>query len=233
MSERRYTDAEVRRIMELATSQALVRPRPKPAEGLSLADAQSIGSEVGVDAVAIARAAATLDAGLAAPPRRSLGMPVEVGRVVPLPRAPTDGEWDQLVAELRTTFQAPGRTSVQGGIREWRNGNLLASVEPGSSGYRLRLRTVKGDARSVNALGATGLLAGAAVFVSMIASGELAGAAVVPAIFGTAGVSAFLANMIRLPRWADRRADQMEHIMDRAHAIVADGVDELPPWGET
>jgi hypothetical protein len=80
---------------------------------------------------------------------------------------------------------------------------------------------VKGDAAGVNALGATGILAGAAVFASMVLSGELAGAIVVPTIFGAAGVSAFLANMLRLPRWATRRAGQMEHIADRAQAIIA------------
>jgi hypothetical protein len=221
LSERRYTDVEVRRIMELATSQALARPRNRPADGLTLSDVQSIGSEVGVDPTAIARAAATLDAGPSKPPRRSLGMPIEVERVIPLPRAPTDREWDQLVAELRATFRARGQVTVQGGLREWRNGNLHASVEPGPAGYRLRLGTVKGDARGVNALGATGLVAGATVFASMLLSGDVAGAMVVPAIFGTAGISAFLANMLRLPRWADQRAQQMEHVADRADAIIA------------
>ena len=229
MSERRYTDEEVRRIMELATSAALARVRSNAADvdqrkeqhGLSLSDIQGIGSEVGVDPTTIARAAAMLEAGLGAPPRQSLGMPIEVARVSPLARAPTDAEWEQLVAVLRATFGARGSVTVHGGLREWRNGNLHASVEPGPSGYRLRLGTVKGDARSVNALGATGLLAGATVFVSMLLSGEVAGAMMVPAVFGTAGVSAFLANMFRLPRWADRRARQMEYVADRANEIVA------------
>jgi hypothetical protein len=226
MSERRYDDAEVRGILELATRQALARRGARPADGLTLSDLQSIASEAGVDPVAIARAAATLDAGLTRPPLRSLGMPIEVARVVPLPRAPTDEEWDRLVAELRTTFGALGKVTVQGGLRVWRNGNLHAAVEPGPTGYRFRLRTVKGDARSLNALGATGVLAGAAVFASMLAAGEVAGAMVVPAIFGTAGLSAFVANMLRLPRWADRRAVQMEHVADVASTIVGGSDDE-------
>lgn len=227
MSERRYTDAEFRKIMELATSQVPARPGSRSAEaGLTLTEVQSIGSEVGVDPVAVARAAATLDAGIDKAPRRSLGMPIEVGRVARLPRAPTDEEWDQLVAELRATFRARGEVVVQGGLREWRNGNLHASVEPAPGGHRLRLGTVKGDASGVNALGATGLVAGAVVFVSMLLAGEIAGAVVVPTIFGTAGASAFLANMVRLPRWADRRAEQMDHIIDRAHAIVAKPPDD-------
>jgi hypothetical protein len=227
MDERRYTDAEVRKIIELATTQALTRPQARPVDGLTLADVQSIGSEVGVDPAAIMRAAATLDAGLDRPPRRSLGMPIEVERVVPLPRAPSDEEWDQLVAEFRSTFSARGQMTVQGGLREWRNGNLHASVEPCPTGYRLRLGTVKGDAHGLNALGAMGIVAGSTVFVSMLLAGEVAGAIVVPAIFGTAGVSAFLANMLRLPRWVDQRAGQMEHVANRATSIMG----EAPPVG--
>jgi len=222
MEERRYTDAEVRKIIEIATTQGLPQPRALPADGLTLSDVQSVGSEVGIDTTAIAHAAAALDAGVARPARRTLGIPIEVGRVVPLPRAPTDQEWETLVSELRATFGAQGRISVQGNLREWRNGNLHASVEPGPSGYRLRLGTYKGDAHSLNALGATGIAAGAAVFAGMIVSGELVGAIVVPAIFGTAGLTAFLANMLRLPRWADRRSTQMDHMAARAGAIISD-----------
>ncbi|HEX6309773.1 MAG TPA: hypothetical protein VFZ69_16485 [Longimicrobiales bacterium] len=110
MKDRRYREGEVRRIFELATRQ----PAPSPpaagsADGLTLADVQSIGLEVGLAPEVIAQAAAALDASPATP-RRSWGMPVELGRVVPLPRAMTDHEWDQLVAELRTTFR--GRTDA-------------------------------------------------------------------------------------------------------------------------
>lgn len=221
MEDRRYNEEEIRQIMELATSRALARAGRRPEEGLTLSDLQSIGSEVGVDPIAIARAAAALDAGLARPPRRSLGIPIEVGRVVSLPRAPTDEEWDQLVAELRSTFGSPGRVTVQGGLREWRTGNLHASVEPGPTGYRLRLGTIKGDARGLTALGATGLVAGVAVAVSMLLQGEGQAAMVVSAVFGTAGVSALLTNVFRLPRWAHQRASQMEHVADRAFAIIS------------
>lgn len=221
MEERRYNEAEVQRIIEIATTQQLTSPRPGPADGLTLSDIQSIGSEVGVDPSSIARAAAALDAGVARSPRRSLGMPIEVTRAIPLPRAPTDEEWEQLVAELRATFRAKGRVTVQGGLREWSNGNLHAVIEPSAKGYRLRLGTLKGDAMGVNALGFTGLFAGAAVFVSMLLSGEVQGALVVPTIFGAAGVTALLANMVRLPRWAQQRAGQMEHIADRATTMIS------------
>jgi hypothetical protein len=220
MSDRSYDDAEVRKILELATTQQSIRRPTRTAEGMSLAELQSIGEEVGVDPAAIARAAAALDAGALARPRTSLGQPIEVGHVVPLTRMPTDVEWERLVAELRTTFRARGRTAVHGGLREWTNGNLHACIEPVAHGHRLRRGTVKGDARALNALGATGLIAGATVAASMLLAGEVQGALVVPAIFGTAGMGAFLANMLRLPRWARQRDRQMQHIAARAHDII-------------
>ena len=228
MEERRYDEAEVQKIIELATTQPLARPEPGPAGGLTLSDLQSIGSEVGVHPSSIARAAEALDAGIARPPRRSIGMPIEVIRVIPLPRAPTDDEWAQLVAELRATFRAKGRVTVEGGIREWSNGNLHAVVEPGAKGYRLRLGTIKGDASGVNAVGFTGLLAGAAVLGSMLLSGDVLGSVIVPIIFGGAGITALLANMVRLPRWARERAGQMEHIADRASTMITASAGRIP-----
>jgi hypothetical protein len=220
MSDRSYDEAEVRKILELATTLQPVRQPTGTTDGISLAELQSIGAEVGVDPASIARAAATLDAGGITRPRTTLGLPMEVGRVVPLARAPTDQEWERLVAELRATFHAQGRVAGHGGMREWSNGNLHACVEPSAHGYQLRLGTVKGDARALNALGATGLLAGATVAVSMLLAGEVHGALVVPAIFGTAGMGAFLANMLRLPRWARQRERQMGHIANRAQDII-------------
>jgi hypothetical protein len=222
MTERRYREDEVQEIFGLATrghtaeAHALSR-----AEGLTLAEIQGIGREVGLEPAAVARAAATLDArGLRMERRKSLGMPIGVGRVVLLPRALTDAEWEQLVAELRTTFGARGRVTSQGGLREWFNGNLHACVEPTEAGYRLRLGTVKGDANGMNALGVLGI-AGATIGSAVLAmSGTLAESIFLPTLLGTAGVAAFVANLVRLPRWAQQRERQMEHIAGRVGSLV-------------
>ena len=56
MTERRYRDDEVRKIFKLATTQKAAEPRSLPAaDGLTLSDIQSIGSEVGLDPDAVAR----------------------------------------------------------------------------------------------------------------------------------------------------------------------------------
>lgn len=221
MSERRYGEAEVRRIFELATRPGALQRRPHAAEGMTLAELQSIGAEAGVEADAIARAAAFLDTRPPRPARRSWGMPIEVGRLVPLRRGLTDHEWDQLVGELRSTFGARGRSAVQGSLREWSNGNLHVCVEPSGEGYRLRMGTVKGDAAGVNAFGAILLATGATALASLGISGELQGGLLVPALLGSAGSGAFLANLLRLPRWARQRERQMDHVAARVRAITS------------
>jgi hypothetical protein len=182
---------------------------------------QGIGREVGLDPTAVANAAAVFDTKtLRARRRRSFGMPIEAGRIVPLPRAPTDGEWEQLVAELRGTFRATGKLRSHGNLREWYNGNLHAWIEQTEAGYRLRLGTLKGDARGVNALGVTGIVTSAIMSGALAISGALPEAIFVPVVFGFAGIGAFVANLVRLPRWASQREQQMEHIATRAAAIV-------------
>ena len=222
MTERRYGDGEVRKILELATRPEAARPRPESAvDGLTLSDIQGIAWKVGIAPEAVSRAATTLDAA-ATPTRKSWGMPVEVCRTVPLRRALTDHEWDQLVAELRATFGARGKVIVQGGLKEWANGNLHACVEPTGNGYRLRLGTIKGNAAGMNALGATGVAAGALVIGAGVLSGGSLEAVFGPILLATSGVGAVLANLVRLPRWAQQRERQMEHIEARIRTIMAD-----------
>jgi hypothetical protein len=223
--QRTYDDDDVRKIFALAARQDLAEPRPAaPALGLTLAELQDIGRQAGFDVTAVTRAAAELDLQASrAPVRRSLGMPIEVTRVVPLARAPTGTEWEQLVGELRSTFRARGRVVSQGGLREWVNGNLHASVEPSGSGYRLRLGTVKGNARMLNALGATSLFAGALALASAVISGGVPQEAVVPGMIAASGAAAFVANFVRLPRWAGERRRQMDLIAARVGSIMDAG----------
>lgn len=229
MTERRYRDDEVRKIFKLATSQKSSELRsPAAADGLTLAEIQSIGSEVGLDPEAVARAAGALDMRVQRP-RTSLGIPIEVGLMLPLARAVTDHEWEQLVAELRATFRAKGRITTHGNLREWSNGNLSAAIEPTETGYRLRLGTLKGDAIGINAMAATGMAGSAIVLIGLAMSGNLAGEAVLgPALLGAGGLGAFLTNWLRIPRWKRLRAEQMKHIAARLKSIMTAGTETLP-----
>lgn len=232
MPERRYRDDEVRKILELATrpeSEALARPE-STADGLTLSEIRTIAAEVGVAPEAVDSAALALDDDARAPARRSFGIPIEVSRTIPLPRALTDSEWERLVAELRTTFRARGMLAAHGGLREWSNGNLHACVEPAGDGWRLRLGTLKGDAPGWNTLGAAWLVGSVALAVFGGLSGGGLGAFVAPALIGSAGVAALVANLVRLPRWASLRQRQMEHIEARVRTMMDDGAKGvLPP----
>ena len=150
----------------------------------------------------------------------SLGMPIAVGRIVDLPRAPTDREWELLVGELRETFNAQGRLGSSGSIRQWTNGNLHAYVEPTENGYRLRLGTLKGNAPAMNMVGLAGMGFGMVMLVPLLLTGELSIASLTPMLFGAMGAAAFVSNLVRLPRWARRREEQMEYIAARAQALV-------------
>lgn len=226
MDERRYEEAEVAEIFQAAASPRAAGRRASephavaPTSGFSLAELQAIGDEVGIAPERIAEAAAALEVrGSPAPRRTYLGMPVSVGRVVDLPRAPTDHEWDMLVAELRATFGARGHDRSSGGLRAWNNGKLHAYVEPTESGYRLRLGTTKGNAVASNRLGIHALVIGLILGVLLFAEVLDEDLAVLLA-WPLMGIIMLAINAVRLPGWAREREEQMDHIAARARVLI-------------
>ena len=222
--ERVYGEAEVAEIFEKAatsSTRASEGPTLSSARGFSLAELQAIGGEVGIAPSAIAEAAAALELRRSVAPRKTyLGMPVAVGRTVELPRAPDDREWEMLLAELRATFSANGKDRSSGGVRGWTNGNLHAYVEPTESGHRLRLGTTSGNGMGTAQMGLLGLAAALLMLVFFFLSGELAEEGAVAALFAAMGLFALGTNALRLPRWAQEREEQMEHIAARARTII-------------
>ena len=220
--ERRYQEEEINEIFEAAATTRDPGGRALPsAEGLTLAELQAIGHEVGMAPERIAEAASSLDLRRGALPRRTyFGMPISVGRTVELPRAPTDREWELLVAELRETFSARGDVGSSGSARQWTNGNLHAYVEPTETGYRLRLGTRKGNATEVNMMGIAGILVGLIMTTVVVVTGHPAEDLILPVVFGAMGAAALASNVLRLPRWAGEREEQMEYIAARAQALI-------------
>lgn len=232
--ERRYADEEVVEIFEAASTPRGPEGRSlAAARGLTLAELQEIGREVGLAPDRIAEAALAIDRRRGAAPRRTdLGMPVSVTRSVDLPRAPTDREWDLLVGEMRATFNAQGREGSRGDLRHWRNGNLHAFVEPTEDGYRFRMGTTKGDAAPLNRMGIFGIVLAWVMIVVLVLTGDLASELVVPAILGAMGVGALSINALRLPRWALEREEQMEYIAARAQALIRPAPDPAGAPGD-
>src|SRR5688572_18487425 len=129
MTERRYTEDEVKTIFANAARPDATH-RLGGTAGLTLAELQDIGREAGLSAESVSRAAAILDAQPAQVTRHFFGLPITVGRAIDLGRDMSDPEWERLIVDLRTTFNAQGRLETQGGLRHWWNGNLHVMVEP-------------------------------------------------------------------------------------------------------
>ena len=148
MSERRYTENEVADIFANAAQRGSITPRA-PTNGLTLAELQHIASEVGLEPEAVAQAAARLDrpAVMSRQPaivtRRHFLLPIEIGRVVELPHRLTDDEWAQLIADLRTTFDARGSTKETDRVRQWTGGGVQAVLARTETGERLQLRSFR------------------------------------------------------------------------------------------
>ena len=221
-SDRRYQHEEVDEIFQVAASSGDPSRRElSSTDGLTLAELQEIGREVGVSPERIAEAAAALDRRRGGLPRqRSLGMPIGVARSVDLPRAPTDREWELLVADLRETFQAQGREQSRGNLRQWTNGNLHALIEPTEAGYRLRLGTTKDEGVAVNTIGIAMFVMSVMFLFVLVITGQLADDFMVPIMLGGLSGTAFAYNAIRLPGWARQREEQMEYIAQRAQKLI-------------
>lgn len=220
MPARRYNEEEVAAIIQRATEAPDAPQRQMPAtEGMTLAQIQEIGREVGVSPDVIARAAAALDQVAKTSTRRMLGIPIGVRHSVELERKITDAEWERLVSDLRDTFDATGYVMQSGSLREWRNGNLSIAIEPTPAGDRIRMRTTNDLARTWM-LGGT-VVSAAAVFNAIAAlsahhPGKLAVSALLLAVSG----GLFGLALTRVLPWARLRRAQMKELAERLIAAA-------------
>ena len=216
-TERRCTEEEVGKILDRATeADSAPAPGAGGPAGLTLGELHEIGREVGIAEEVISRAATSLDRPDPKPTARQtfLGQTIGVGRTVDLPRPLTDQEWNRLVIDLRETFDAKGRIRDEGQFRQWTNSNLQALLEPTETGQRLRLRTVKGNARSSQAMGAAFMIGGMGMGIASLL-GMAADPSLLPLFGGVIGAALFFASRLTVPQWAEKRSQQFEHIIAR------------------
>ena len=231
-SERRYTEDEVASILDRATKVESARsPGVGDSTGLTLPELHEIGKEVGIPEEVITQAATSLDRpGRQLPATQTfLGQTIGVGRAVDLPRPLTDKEWSLLVMDLRETFDANGRIRDEGQFRQWRNGNLQALLEPTETGQRLRLRTLQGNARPMQSMGAAFTIGGVVMAIASLSAGS--DPSIFP-LFGVIGAGLFLVSRLTVPLWARERSQQFEDIIARlihrvGPAVIESG--EPPP----
>src|SRR6266550_3107421 len=224
MAERRYNDKEIAAIFRAAAEEGPQSPQREVArdEGLTLAELQSIGTEVGISSEAVAQAARAVDVRLGGASRTFLGLRIGVARTVNLNRRLTDEEWERLVVQLREVFNARGRTRSEGSLRQWTNGNLQVLLEPTDTGHRLRFGTVHGAARAAIGAGFGVLGVAAIVGVSGAIWGTLGDAMSGIALMVAAGVGMIVSGALRLPRWARLRERQMEALATRVTSSSKD-----------
>jgi len=221
MDERRYSEQEVSAIFELAAEPRALAGRGADETGLTLAQLQQVGREAGLDPRRVAEAATLVELRRSARRGTFLGLPTSVGRIVTLPREPTDREWEQLVASLRETFDARGHDRSDGVVRHWANGNLHAFVEPDPAGIRLRLRTRKSDAPGYTTIGVIMLLTSLIILVEAATAGIAMGGIAVALTLLVGGLGMLGVTAARLPRWAREREEQMERVAVRAVGLLA------------
>jgi hypothetical protein len=229
MTERRYSEEEVAAIFERAAqAQRTARRQLPPGEGMTLAELQEIGRDVGIPSELVADAARSIDQGGRPTSKKFLGLPIGVGRTIDLDRRLSDEEWQHLVADLRETFDARGSVRYNGPFRQWTNGNLQALLEPTAAGHRLRLHTVKGDARGQMTAGIGLLGIAAATLIVTAMTGGLAGSLTAVASLAAIGLGLFGIGALRLPGWARQRRRQMETVAERLALAAKERPPEVP-----
>lgn len=237
--ERQYGEDEVAAIFELATRTDEQGTWQGPdgedsARGMTLAEIQQIGAEVGIAPERIADSARALTHWSSSPEvrRKLLGLPVSVGGAVDLPRPLTDEEWDRLVSEIRAHFNAHGKLEHSGTLRLWRNGNLRVELTPTEHGQRIRMQTHRQQSQVFVRMGGTLAGIGAALGVASIFTGALD-----PDLWvlGAVGGGFIAAGLLPLRAWARRRREQMADIAASAVRMASRALPgragESPPAG--
>ena len=221
-NERRYQDHEIRQILDLAIGQEEGPPHSlAAADGLTLLELQEVGRDVGLPPERIAQAVAAFETrGEFVPRGTSLGLPTAVGRVVPLPRSPSDREWELLIGELRTAFGGKGDVTSHGGLREWSHGSMQAFIEPTETGHRLRLTDSNAAAAGI-VLGGFVLAFALLILVVLLGKDVPDFKLAVPAFLSLLGGGLVAGSAMSLPRWARGQESRMEHISRRAVSLLA------------
>lgn len=210
-------EEEVAQIIQHASeNQQSAKRQLAPAEGLTLAQLQEIGREVGISPELVQEAAKSLDAPAQHGSRRWLGLPIGVSRTIELDRTLSESEWERLVVDLRETFDARVSVRSEGNFKQWTNGNLQALVEPMGAGDRVRLRTIKGNMRNVirgglALLGGSGVLA---VIYSLTGNVQTDNLETL-GILALTGLAMLTIPAFVLPPWARERRLRMEAIAAR------------------
>lgn len=148
-SPRRYSDEEVRKLLERATELQRTEPSRTDPSGLTLDELESIAREAGIDVDAVRRAAMELDTGVQPAPRwtrRLMGEPAQVILERALPGEASREALEELVPLIQSVAEVVGRVTVAGRTLTWqardptslRDLNVVVSVRSGETRVRVQ-----------------------------------------------------------------------------------------------
>lgn len=235
--EPRFTDEEVEEIFSRAVDRQEEGREPAGSRaageveggGTSLSELRVIGSQAGIHPRHVERAAAEVA-------RRRAGTggvgrtEVSAERRLPVPaEALSEGDWEAVVAELRTTYGRHGSAARFGAVREWHSGGevpVTVRVEPAEGGLYLAVR------RDVESRRKQPLIVGGILgLVTLLLAGLfLVGDFATPAgrllqlLLGAmlaVGGGGFLLERF----WERREADRLEGVADRIELLLRDRVE--------
>ena len=212
---RTYSQDEVREIIRRAAEKTAKKQRSESEDsGLSMEDLKDIALSTGLDPQVMLDAARSLDRDVEETfEKRVLGVKISAAHAIRIEGPFSDQDWQALVADCRTTFEAKGKVHDAAGLREWSNGNLHVLVEPAGEDVIVRMRTHNGQAQSMMGGSIAVVLAMLVMLLSAFAEGpstqDLFGKVI---LFFGALFAAGAFSYTRIRRWAQTREAQMEAI---------------------
>ncbi|MEL6614757.1 MAG: hypothetical protein AAFQ43_03415, partial [Bacteroidota bacterium] len=228
MSERRFTEEEVRRVFAaVAERQSSARADET---GLSLAEMQEAAAASGLDPALVAAVAAEMVGG-GDPDEipEFLGAPLAVRKTRVLPLRLDDETWTRVVTELRRAYDTPGTPTELGTQREWTSGGVsgspvhLVAVPNGSATVVTLEQTIAKDSKGAGwvvpiSVILTTLMAAFFYFVG----GLEAKIWLLPVLVGalTSLIVALLWVMWR--SWARRTDTEFDRVLDRIELAALD-----------
>lgn len=223
----RFSEDEARRIFARAAErQHAEQSRP---EGLSLEELQEIGRAAGLDPAHVAAAVAEVRHALPARASATLwGVDLEPRVIRVLPGTITDEVWAQMVGRVRPTFKTIGVTSTVGRVREW-NGtnsqgglsNLRMTADPVEDGTRVVLETSRaGEAGQWKGIWAVSGGLGLVLVMLLLVGDSDPGLWLMSALLLVLGAAMPIASRAGFRRWAEKRQDQFEDLLDEFERIM-------------
>lgn len=223
MIERRYTEDEIADIFAHAAQRGVTPlPLAPTTDGLTLTELKLIATEVGLEPDAVVQAAARLNRPAVASrqpamvTRKHFWLPIEIGRTVELPHGLTGDEWDQLLTDLRTTFDVRGKTNETGTVRQWTGGGVRAVLTRTEHGERFQLHSFRrqGVVMLWTAV-ASFNVAIVSFFFPLVGLSDDVAFVQTATLAAIAGVGIVAATAQRLKAWARLRRHEIDSVMAR------------------